>query len=114
LPLSCRPNIGQRAVAALEAKQHAIDQINLLLQQERNNNAMLQAHLAEMARDHARIVAILVNARTILDEDEIQKMRRKRNSKSANAELPPVLGGVVDPPPPIPPAIAAGEVSNQA
>ena len=72
-----------RAVAALEAKKVEIDNLNLLLSQERNRNDNHRNERDQAVAERAEVLAILSNVRAMLEKTEIpMHLRRKRNGNS--------------------------------
>lgn len=71
----------KRAVAALEAKKFEIDNLNLLLAQERNRNDNYRNERDEAVAERAEALAILSNVRRVVEKAETSvPLRRKRNS----------------------------------
>jgi hypothetical protein len=69
-----------RAVAALEAKKVEIDNLNLLLSQERNRNDNHRNERDQAVAERAEVLAILGNVRAVLEKAEIPvRLRRKSN-----------------------------------
>src|SRR3974377_2535865 len=69
-----------RAVAALEAKNVEIDNLNLLLSQERNSNDNHRNERDQAVSERAEVLAILSNVRAMVEKAEIpMPLRRKRN-----------------------------------
>ena len=69
-----------RAVAALEAKKVEIDNLNLLLSQERNRNDNHRNERDQAVAERAEVLAILSNVRAMVEKAEIpMPLRRKRN-----------------------------------
>jgi hypothetical protein len=69
-----------RAVAALEAKNVEIDNLNLLLTQERNRNDNHRNERDQAVAERAEVLAILSNVRAMVEKAEIpMPLRRKRN-----------------------------------
>ena len=69
-----------RAAAALEAKKVEIDNLNLLLSQERNRNDNHRNERDQAVAERAEVLAILSNVRAMLEKTEIpMHLRRKRN-----------------------------------
>src|SRR5215469_17856456 len=69
-----------RAVAALEAKKVEIDNLNLLLTQERNRNDNHRNERDQAVAERAEVLAILSNVRAMVEKAEIpMPLRRKRN-----------------------------------
>src|SRR5215469_2489982 len=68
-----------RAVAALEAKNLEIDNLNLLLSQERNRNDTHRNERDQAVAERAEVVAILSNVRAVVEKAEIPMPLRKRN-----------------------------------
>jgi hypothetical protein len=69
-----------RAVAALEAKNVEIDNLNLLLSQERNRNDNHRNERDQAVAERAEVLAILSNVRAMVEKAEIPfPVRRKRN-----------------------------------
>jgi len=72
-----------RTVAALEAKKVEIDNLNLLLSQERNRNDNHRNERDQAVAERAEVLAILSNVRAMLEKTEIpMHLRRKRNGNS--------------------------------
>ena len=72
-----------RAVAALEAKNVEIENLNLLLSQERNRNDDHRNERDQAVAERAEVLAILSNVRAMLEKTEIpMHLRRKRNGNS--------------------------------
>ena len=72
-----------RAVAALEAKNVEIENLNLLLSQERNRNDNHRNERDQAVAERAEVLAILSNVRAMLEKTEIpMHLRRKRNGNS--------------------------------
>ena len=72
-----------RAVAALEAKNVEIENLNLLLSQERNRNDNHRNERDQAVAERAEVLAILSNVRAMLEKTEIPiHLRRKRNGNS--------------------------------
>jgi len=70
----------KRAAAALEAKKFEIDNLNLLLAQERNRNDNYRNERDQAFAERAEVIAILSNVRAMLEKAEIPfPVRRKRN-----------------------------------
>ena len=68
------------AVAALEAKNSEIDNLNLLLSQERNRNDNHRNERDQAYTERAEVLAILCNVRAMLEKTETPlHLRRKRN-----------------------------------
>ena len=69
-----------RAVAALEAKNVEIDNLNLLLSQERNRNDNHRNERDQAVAERAEVLAILSSVRAVVEKAEIpMPLRRKRN-----------------------------------
>src|SRR4029077_4285795 len=69
-----------RAAAALEAKKVEIDNLNLLLSQERNRNDNHRNERDQAVAERAEVLAILSNVRAMVEKAEIpMPLRRKRN-----------------------------------
>jgi chromosome segregation ATPase len=69
-----------RAVAALEAKNTEIDNLNLLLSQERNRNDNHRNERDQAVAERAEVLAILSNVRALVEKAEIpMRPLRKRN-----------------------------------
>ena len=67
-------------VAALEAKNAEIDNLNLLLSQERNRNDNHRNERDQAVAERAEVLAILSNVRAMVEKAEIpMPLRRKRN-----------------------------------
>src|SRR5689334_5273967 len=82
----------KRAVAALEAKKFEIDNLNLLLAQERNRNDNYRNERDQAFAERAEALAILSNLRAMLEKAEVPfPVRRKRNGSivadNANDQL---------------------------
>jgi hypothetical protein len=72
-----------RAIAALEAKKVEIDNLNLLLSQERNRNDNYRNERDQAFAARAEVVAILSNVRAMVEKAEIpMRPHRKRNGNS--------------------------------
>jgi predicted nucleic acid-binding Zn-ribbon protein len=72
-----------RAVAALEAKNVEIENLNLLLSQERNRNDSHRNERDQAVAERAEVIAILSNVRAMLEKTEIPvRLDRKRNGNS--------------------------------
>src|ERR1044071_8018475 len=70
----------RRAIAALEAKKFEIDNLNLLLAQERNRNDNYRNERDQAVAERAEVLAILSNVRAVLEKAEIPvRLRRKPN-----------------------------------
>ena len=73
-----------RAVAALEAKKVEIDNLNLLLSQERNRNDNHRNEREQAVAERAEVLAILSNVRAMVEKAEIPMLlRRKRNGNGS-------------------------------
>jgi len=73
-----------RAVAALEAKKVEIDNLNLLLTQERNRNDNHRNERDQAVAERAEVLAILSNVRVMVEKAEIpMPLRRKRNGNGS-------------------------------
>ena len=73
-----------RAVAALEAKKVEIDNLNLLLSQERNRNDNHRNERDQAVAERAEVLAILSNVRAMVEKAEIpMPLRRKRNGNGS-------------------------------
>jgi hypothetical protein len=73
-----------RAVAALEAKKVEIDNLNLLLSQERNRNDNHRNERDQAVSERAEVLAILSNVRAMVEKAEIpMPLRRKRNGNGS-------------------------------
>ena len=68
-----------RAVAALEAKNAEIENLNLLLSQERNRNDNHRNERDQAVAERAEVLAILSNVRAMVEKAEIPMPPRKRN-----------------------------------
>src|SRR3974377_706719 len=69
-----------RAVAALEAKKVEIDNLNLLMSQERHRNDNHRNERDQAVAERAEVLAILSNVRAMVEKAEIpMPLRRKRN-----------------------------------
>jgi hypothetical protein len=69
-----------RAVAALEAKNLEIDNLNLLLAQERNRNDNHRNERDQAVAERAEVIAILSNVRAMLEKTPTSmRVQRKRN-----------------------------------
>jgi hypothetical protein len=86
-----------RAVAALEAKNTEIENLNLLLTQERNRNDSHRNERDQAVAERAEVIAILSNVRAMLEKAEIPlPLPRKRNGDVVTdngGELPAINGG---------------------
>ena len=88
-----------RAVAALEAKKVEIDNLNLLLSQERNRNDNHRNERDQAVAERAEVLAILSNVRAMVEKAEIpMPLRRKRNGNGNvvgdnDGEQPAIEGG---------------------
>ena len=60
-----------RAVAALEAKNAEIDNLNLMLSQERNRNDNYRNERDQAVADRAEVLSILSNVRAMLEKTPI-------------------------------------------
>ena len=70
----------RRAVAVLEAKNLEIDNLNLLLSQERNRNDNYRNERDQAFAERAEVVAILSNVRAMVEKAEIpMRVPRKSN-----------------------------------
>ena len=70
----------KRAAAALEATKFEIDNLNLLLAQERNRNDNYRNERDQAFAERAEVIAILSNVRAMVEKAEIPfPVRRKRN-----------------------------------
>jgi len=70
----------RRAVAVLEAKNLEIDNLNLLLSQERNRNDNYRNERDQAVAERAEVLAILSNVRAMVEKAEIPlPLPRKRN-----------------------------------
>src|SRR6516225_3133932 len=73
-----------RAVAALEAKKVEIDNLNLLLSQERNRNDNHRNERDQAVAERAEVLAILSNVRAMVEKAEIpMPLRRKRTGNGS-------------------------------
>ncbi len=73
----------KRAVAALEAKKFEIDNLNLLLAQERNRNDNYRNERDQAVAERAEVLALLSNVRAVVEKAEIpMSLRRERSSNS--------------------------------
>ena|SRR5215469_13389270 len=73
----------KRAVAVLEAKNLEIDNLNLLLSQERNRNDNYRNERDQAVAERAEVLAILSNVRAMVEKAEIpMPLPRKRNGNS--------------------------------
>jgi hypothetical protein len=69
-----------RAVAALEAKNAEIDNLNLLLSQERNRNDSHRNERDQAVAERAEVFAILSNVRAMVEKAQIpMPVPRKQN-----------------------------------
>jgi hypothetical protein len=86
-----------RAVAALEAKNTEIDNLNLLLSQERNRNDSHRNERDQAVAERAEVLAILSNVRAMVEKAEIPlPLPRKSNGKGNGdngGEQPAIEGG---------------------
>jgi predicted nucleic acid-binding Zn-ribbon protein len=72
-----------RAVAALEAKNVEIENLNLLLSRERNRNDNHRNERDQAVAERAEVLAILSNVRAMLEKTEIpMHLRRRRNGNN--------------------------------
>jgi chromosome segregation ATPase len=89
-----------RAVAALEAKNGEIENLTLLLSQERNRYDSHRNERDQAVAERAEVIAILSNVRAMLEKAEIP-MRPHRNRGNSNVvadnggELLAINGGGV-------------------
>lgn len=75
----------KRAAAALEAKKFEIDNLNLLLAQERNRNDNYRNERDQAFAERAEVIAILSNVRAMVEKAEIPfPVRRKRNGNGSS------------------------------
>jgi hypothetical protein len=73
-----------RDAAALEAKKVEIDNLNLLLSQERNRNDNHRNERDQAVAERAEVLAILSNVRAMVEKAEIpMPLRRKRNGNGS-------------------------------
>ena len=85
-----------KAVAGLESKNATIDELKILLEQERNNVASFRAERDEEKEQAARVRAGLANCQAILDQLELpppQKKKSRNGPKPVVAE--PVIAAVI-------------------
>jgi hypothetical protein len=86
-----------RAVAALEAKNVEIDNLNLLLSQERNRNENYRNARDHAVAERAEALAVLSNVRALVEKTEIPiRLHRKRSSSvddNAGEQLAIEAGG---------------------
>jgi predicted nucleic acid-binding Zn-ribbon protein len=88
-----------RAIAALEAKNAEIDNLNLLLSQERNRNDNHRNERDQAVAERAEVLAILSNVRAMVEKAEIPvPPARKRNGNGnvvavSSSEQPAIGGG---------------------
>jgi chromosome segregation ATPase len=69
-----------RAVAALEAKNGEIDNLNLLLTQERDRNDNYRNERDQAVAERAEVLSILSNVAAMVEKAEIpMPLRRRRN-----------------------------------
>jgi hypothetical protein len=73
-----------RAVAALEAKNTEIDNLNLLLTQERNRNDNHRNERDQAVADRAEVLAILSNVRAMVEKAEIPLPLPRRGNGKGN------------------------------
>jgi hypothetical protein len=73
-----------RAVAALEAKNAEIDNLNLLLSQERNRNDNHRNERDQAVAERAEVFAILSNVRAVVEKAEIPVRHRRKSNGSGN------------------------------
>ena len=72
----------KQAAAALEARKFEIDNLNLLLAQERNRNDNYRNERDQAVAERAEVLAILSNVRAMVEKAEIPlPVRRKGNGK---------------------------------
>lgn len=74
-----------RAVAALEAKKVEIDNLNLLLSQERNRNDNHRNERDQAVAERAEVVAILSHVRAVVEKAEIPVRLRRKNNSNGNS-----------------------------
>src|SRR5215467_13939167 len=80
--IASQENQLHRAVAALEARKFEIDNLNLLLAQERNRNDNYRNERDQAVAERAEVLAILSNVRAMVEKAEIPlPVRRKGNGK---------------------------------
>jgi chromosome segregation ATPase len=88
-----------RAVAALEAKNHEIDNLNLLLSQERNRNDNHRNERDQAFAERAEVLAILSNVRAMVEKAEIPMRNPRKSNADGNVvadnggEQPAIGGG---------------------
>src|SRR6516225_5064548 len=76
-----------RAVAALEAKKVEIDNLNLLLSQERNRNDNHRNERDQAVAERAEVLAILSNVRAMVEKAEIPMPLRRKRKPCLKTEL---------------------------
>src|ERR1700745_4136908 len=80
-----------RAVAALEAKNVEIENLNLLLSQERNRNDSHRNERDQAVAERAEVIAILSNVRAMLEKAEIPM--RPHLNRNGNSDVVADNGG---------------------
>ena len=80
-----------RAVAALEAKNVEIENLNLLLSQERNRNDNHRNERDQAVAERAEVIAILSNVRAMLEKAEIPM--RPHLNRNGNSDVVADNGG---------------------
>src|SRR5215471_11107287 len=84
----------KRAAAALEARKFEIDNLNLLLAQERNRNDNYRNERDQAVAERAEVLAILSNVRAMVEKAEIPlPVRRKGNAITDNGGEQLAIGG---------------------
>jgi len=73
-----------RAVAALEAKKVEIDNLNLLLSQERNRNDNYRNERDQAFAERAEVLAILSNVRAMVEKAEIPMCVPRKSNGNGN------------------------------
>jgi hypothetical protein len=87
-----------RAVAALEAKNLEIENLNLLLAQERNRNDNHRNERDQAVAERAEVIAILSNVRAMVEKAEIPMRPHRKGDGNSDVvadnggELPGVNG----------------------
>jgi DNA repair exonuclease SbcCD ATPase subunit len=84
-----------KAIAGLEERSHQIEELKLLLAQERNNAASYRAECDQARADRSDVLAVLANFQAILDRFEGQlampphRARKKNGGKHVEAATIP-------------------------
>src|SRR5262249_55203588 len=83
----------KRAVAVLEAKNLEIDNLNLLLSQERSRNDNYRNERDQAFAERAEVVAILGNVRAMVEKAEIPMRVPRRSNGNGNGNVVADNGG---------------------